>query len=115
MSNKQPLRLPVIQAPMFLISGPEMVIASCKAGVIGSFPTPNTRTTEQLEDWLITITTALKDDANAAPWAMNVIMHRSYTPRDEDLALAVKYQVPIVISALGSPADAVEQVHSYGG
>ena len=115
MSNKQPLRLPVIQAPMFLISGPEMVIASCKAGVVGSFPTPNTRTTEQLEDWLITITTALKDDANAAPWAMNVIMHRSYTRRDEDLALAVKYQAPIVITALGSPADAVEQVHSYGG
>jgi nitronate monooxygenase len=115
MSNKQPLRLPVIQAPMFLISGPEMVIASCKAGVIGSFPTPNARTIEDLEQWLITITEALKGNANAAPWAMNVIMHRSYTRRDKELALAVKYQAPIVISALGSPKDAVGKVHAYGG
>jgi nitronate monooxygenase len=115
MTAKLELRLPIFQAPMFLISGPEMVIASCKAGIIGSFPTPNARTVEVLEHWLVTITQALEGNKKAAPWAMNVIMHRSYTRRDEELALAVKYQAPIVISALGSPKDAVKKVQAYGG
>lgn len=108
------LRLPAFQAPMFLQSGPDMVIAACKAGMVGSFPSLNARTTGQLEDWLQRISDEL-DPAVDAPWAINLMMHRSNTRRDEDLALAVKYRAPIVISALGSPRDAVEAVHSYGG
>ncbi|GAB3273231.1 NAD(P)H-dependent flavin oxidoreductase [Parahaliea aestuarii] len=108
------LRIPAFQAPMFLQSGPDMVIAACKAGMVGSFPSLNTRTTEQLEEWLQRITAEL-DPATDAPWAINLMMHRSNARRDEDLALAVKYRAPIVISALGSPRDAVEAVHSYGG
>ena len=115
MSLKAQLRLPVFQAPMFLISGPEMVIASCKAGIVGSFPTPNARTLEQLEDWLIRITEALDSDANAAPWAVNLIIHRSNPRWHDDLNLAIKYKAPIIISALGSPKEAVQQVHDYGG
>lgn len=108
------LRIPAFQAPMFLQSGPDMVIAACKAGMVGSFPSLNTRSTEQLEEWLQRITTEL-DPATDAPWAINLMMHRSNLRRDEDLALAVKYRAPIVISALGSPRDAVAAVHSYGG
>lgn len=106
------LRLPVIQAPLFLLSGPEMVIASCRAGIVGSFPSPNARTPEILEDWLIEITSALKGTSRAAPWAINLVMHRSNPRRHADLELAVKYQAPLVITALGSPEEAV---HRYGG
>ncbi len=109
------LRLPVIQAPLFLLSGPEMVIASCRAGIVGSFPSPNARTPEILEDWLIEITTALKGTSKVAPWAINLVMHRSNPRRHRDLELSVKYQAPLVITALGSPEEAVEAVHSYGG
>ncbi len=109
------LRLPVIQAPLFLLSGPEMVIASCRAGIVGSFPSPNARTPEILEDWLIEITSALKGTSRAAPWAINLVMHRSNPRRHADLELAVKYQAPLVITALGSPEEAVEAVHGYGG
>ena len=107
--------LPIIQAPMFLLSGPEMVIASAKAGIIGSFPTPNTRTADELEQWLITITTALDTPKHRQSWAINLIMHPSYPRRESDLELAVRYRAPIVITALGSPKDAIEAVHSYGG
>ena len=100
---------------MFLISGPEMVIAACRSGIVGSFPSPNARTTEVLEDWLQQIVTALKDSPEAAPWAVNLVVHRSNPRWPEDLALAAKYRAPIVISALGSPKDAVQQVHDYGG
>ena len=109
------LRLPVIQAPLFLLSGPEMVIASCRAGILGSFPSPNARNSEMLEDWLIEITTALEGNSQAAPWAINLVMHRSNPRRHADLELAVKYQAPLVITALGSPEEAVEAVHGYGG
>lgn len=115
MPLKKSLRLPIIQAPMFLISGPEMVIASCKAGIVGSFPAPNARTSEDLENWLQQITAELASWPDAAPWAINLIMHRSNPRWREDLKLAIKYQAPIVISALGSPSEAVEKVHSYGG
>jgi nitronate monooxygenase len=115
MSVRDKLRLPIIQAPMFLISGPEMVIASCKAGIVGSFPAPNARTLEQLEDWMIQITSALAECPDAAPWAINLIMHRSNPRWEDDLELAIKYKAPIVISALGSPKGAVEHVHAYGG
>ncbi len=100
---------------MFLLTGPEMVIASCKAGIIGAFPTPNCRTTDQLEQWLQQITGQLADDSDAAPWAANLVMHRSNPRCFDDLALVVKYQAPLVITALGSPKEAVAAVHSYGG
>ena len=109
------LRLPLIQAPMFLLSGPEMVIASAKAGIIGSFPTQNSRTTDELEQWLITITEALRGTESEQLWAINLVMHPSYPRRDQDLALAIKYKAPIVITALGSPKDAIAPVHEYGG
>ncbi len=109
------MRLPVIQAPMFLLSGPEMVVASCRAGIIGSFPSPNARTAEILEQWLITITEQLAELSGAAPWALNLVMHKSNPRRHDDLVLAVKYRAPIVITALGSPEEAVEAVHGYGG
>lgn len=115
MSTSLPnLRLPVFQAPMFLQSGPEMVIASCRAGIVGSFPSVNARTTEDLEQWLQSITAAL-DPERDAPWAINLMMHRSNARRFDDLALAVDYRAPIVISALGSPREAVDTVHGYGG
>ena len=108
------LRLPLFQAPMFLLSGPAMVIAACKAGVLGSFPSPNCRSTDDLEQWLQEITRAV-NPATDAPWAVNLMMHRSNSRRLQDLELAVKYQAPLVISALGSPREAVEAVHGYGG
>jgi nitronate monooxygenase len=107
------LRLPVFQAPMFLQSGPEMVIAACRAGIVGSFPSVNARTSEDLDQWLRTITGAVNDDH--APWAINLMMHRSNSRRMDDLALAERYRAPIVITALGSPREAVDRVHGYGG
>ena len=100
---------------MFLLSGPEMVIASCQAGIVGSFPSPNARTIQILDDWLSIITDALANSPKAAPWALNLVMHRSNPRRKEDLRLAVKYRAPIVITALGSPSEAVDAVQSYGG
>lgn len=108
------LRIPVFQAPMFLQSGPDMVIASCRAGIVGTFPSVNARTVEELETWLQRITAATGGEQDG-PWAMNLMMHRSNTRRFEDLALAVKYRAPLVISALGSPKEAIDEVHSYGG
>lgn len=108
------LRIPVIQAPMFLQSGPDMVIASCRAGIAGCFPSVNARTSEQLEQWLRQITAAVGGE-NDGPWAINLMMHRSNTRRFADLDLAVKYRAPLVISALGSPREAIDAVHSYGG
>jgi nitronate monooxygenase len=99
---------------MFLQSGPEMVIASCRAGVVGSFPSMNARSGEELKRWLRQITGSL-DPKKDAPWAINLMMHRSNTRRDDDLELAVKFRAPIMISALGSPRDAVDAIHSYGG
>lgn len=100
---------------MFLISGPEMVIAACRAGIVGSFPTPNARTLDDLEGWLIQIVTALQGDSDAAPWAVNLVVHRSNPRWRDDLELVIKYRAPLVISALGSPKDAVQQVQGYGG
>ncbi|MDP4651909.1 MAG: nitronate monooxygenase, partial [Haliea sp.] len=108
------LRIPVFQAPMFLQSGPEMVIASCRAGIVGTFPSVNARSLEELERWLQQITEATGGESDG-PWAINLMMHRSNTRRFEDLELAVKYQAPLVISALGSPREAIEAVHGYGG
>jgi len=107
------LQLPLIAAPMFLISGPQMVIECCRNGVIGSFPAPNARTPEILEQWLQQISGSLtKDDA---PWAVNLVVHRTNDRLAEDLKLVEKYQPPLVITALGSPKAVVERIQAYGG
>lgn len=109
------LKIPGVAAPMFLISGPDMVIASSRAGMIGSFPTPNARTIQDLEDWLLKISTALGPESQAACWAANLIVHPSNDRLSADLDLIVKYRVPLVITALGSPMRVLEKVKAYGG
>lgn len=107
------LRLPVFAAPMFLISGPELVIAACRAGVAGAFPTPNCRTIEDLDRWMDRIVSArLPGDA---PWIANMITHFTNTRLSEDLRLIAQYKPPVVITALGSPRPVMETVKSYGG
>ena len=104
------LRLPVIVAPMFLVSGPDLVIASSNAGLIGSFPGPNARTAEELEDWMHKI-----NNATSNPWAFNMITHKTYDRFSEELDLIKKFQPKIVITALGSPERVIEAVHGYVG
>ena len=111
--------LPVIAAPMFLVSGPDLVLAACREGIIGSFPTPNARDVDILDDWFKTITDGFEDlkaqGVDPAPWAVNLVVHSTNNRLPEDLALVKKYQAPIVLTALGSPARAVDEVHKYGG
>jgi nitronate monooxygenase len=111
----QRLRLPVVAAPMFLVSGPELVIAASRAGIVGSFPTPNCRTVEELDAWLTQITTELGVGADAPPWAVNLITHSTNTRLEDDLDMVSKHRPPVVITALGSPRPVVDVVHSYGG
>ena len=112
---KRQLRLPVIQAPMFLVSGPAMVIAACRAGIIGSFPTQNVRDDAELERWFAAIDAQTGANGGCAPYAVNVIVHPSYPRREQDLAAVLKWKPPLVITALGSPRDVVDAIHSYGG
>lgn len=107
------LRLPVVCAPMFLISGPELVIAACRAGIAGAFPTPNCRTVEELDSWMDRITGALRP--GDGPWVANMITHSTNTRLAEDLRLVAKYKPPVVITALGSPRPVMETVKAYGG
>ena len=104
------LRLPVIVAPMFLVSGPELVIASSKSGLIGSFPGPNARTIDELEKWMNQI-----NSSTSNPWAFNMITHKTYDRFDDELELVKQFQPKIVITALGSPERVIEVVHEYGG
>jgi len=119
LNNK--LRLPVVGAPLFIISNPDLVIAQCKAGVVGSFPALNARPEPVLEEWLQRITSELSahDEANpdkpSAPFAVNQIVHGSNTRLKHDMDLCVKYEVPIVITSLGAKEWVNEMVHSYGG
>lgn len=108
-----PMRLPVIAAPMFLVSGPELVIAACKAGIGGAFPTPNCRTVADLDAWMGQITDALSP--GDGPWVANLITHSTNTRLEEDLRLVAQYKPPIVITALGSPKPVMETVKAYGG
>ena len=108
-----PMRLPVIAAPMFLVSGPELVIAACKAGVGGAFPTPNCRTVADLDAWMGQITDALSP--GDGPWVANLITHSTNARLEEDLRLVAQYKPPIVITALGSPKPVMETVKGYGG
>jgi nitronate monooxygenase len=114
------LSIPVVAAPMFLISGPKMVINCCQQGVVGTFPTLNQRSTEGFEQWLNEIEEALDgfkqaDGRPAAPFGVNLIVHRSNPRVNADLEIIVKHQVPLVITSLGAVADLVDAVHSYGG
>jgi nitronate monooxygenase len=109
------LRLPAVAAPMFLVSGPELVIAASKAGLLGTFPALNQRSSEGFDEWLGTIGAALADSPGAAPYGVNLIVHRSNPRVEADLALCVKHKVPVVITSLGAVADLVEEVHAYGG
>ena len=115
------LSLPAIGAPLFIISNPDLVIAQCRAGIVGSFPALNARPAEQLEDWLKQIIEALdahnqaNPDQPAAPFAVNQIVHKSNERLMHDLDMCVKYEVPIVITSLGARPEVNEAAHSYGG
>ena len=114
------LRLPAVVAPMFLASGPELVIETCKAGMVGSFPALNQRSSEGFEEWLVSINTTLQAHEQAtgekpAPFAVNLIVHKTNPRLSADLALCVKHQVPIIITSLGAAKEVIDAVHGYGG
>ena len=115
------LRLPVIGAPMFIVSTPRLVLAQCKAGIVGAFPALNARPASQLDEWLAQITEELaafkrtNPQAKIAPFAVNQIVHSSNNRLEEDVALCVKHKVPIVITSLRPPSEVVAAVHGYGG
>jgi len=112
-SIKSRLRLPAICAPMFLVTGPDMVISACKSGVLGTFPATNARTEEQLVSWLDQISTSVSQAD--APWALNMITHNSYGRFDAELDLVRQYKPELVITALGGPHRVTDVVHGYGG
>ena len=120
-SIKDNISIPVIGAPLFLISVPDLVIAQCKAGIIGSFPALNARPQHVLEEWIVRIKTELKDyqeqnpDKKVAPFAVNQICHGSNDRLQGDMEICVKHEVPIIITSLRPPAEVVEAAHSYGG
>ena len=115
------LSVPVIGSPLFIISGPELVLAQCKAGIIGSFPSLNARPLSMLDEWLARITEELAawdrahPESPSAPFAVNQIVHKSNDRLEQDLALCVKYKAPVVITSLGAREDVNAAVHSYGG
>jgi nitronate monooxygenase len=115
------LRLPVIGSPMFIVSTPELVLAQCKAGVVGSFPALNARPAEMLEQWLERITAELAEykaaypDKKVAPFAVNQIVHASNDRLQHDIEMCTRYKVPITITSLRAPDEVVEAAHSYGG
>lgn len=117
----QNLRLPLIGSPMFIVSGPELVIAQCKAGIVGSFPALNARPEPVLHEWLDRITTELAEyneknpERPAAPFAVNQIVHKSNTRLEHDVEACVKFEVPLVITSLGARVDVNDAIHSYGG
>ena len=115
------LPLPIIGSPLFIISNPKLVIAQCKAGVVGAMPSLNARPAEQLDDWLAEITETLAahdkahPDQKAAPFAINQIVHKSNDRLDHDMAVCAKYKVPIIITSLGARTDVNDAVHAWGG
>ena len=117
----QRLRLPVIGAPLFIVSNPALVIAQCKAGIVGSFPALNARPQSQLDEWIHEITEALAahdrdhPEAPSAPFAVNQIVHRSNTRFEEDMTTCAKWKVPIVITSLGAREELNHAVHGWGG
>jgi len=114
------MRIPLVAAPMFLVSGPELVVAACRAGIAGSFPAPNARSLETLEAWLRTVVeghavASVDAPGKVGPWALNLVTHSSYDRLPAELELVDRYRPPLVITALGSPATVVPRVHAYGG
>ncbi len=109
------LQLPVIASPMFLVSGPELVTQCCINGVAGTFPALNQRSTDGYREWLDQITETLADHPNAAPYGINLIVHRTNPRVEADLKVTVDAKVPIVITSLGAVSELVDAVHSYGG
>ena len=120
-SIKDNISIPVIGAPLFLISVPDLVIAQCKAGIIGSFPALNARPQHVLEEWIVRIKTELKEyqeqnpDKKVAPFAVNQICHGSNDRLQGDMEICVKHEVPVIITSLRPPLEVVEAAHSYGG
>lgn len=118
---KQRMRIPVIGSPLFIVSNPNLVIAQCKAGIIGSFPALNARPAEVLDEWLARITSELAEydrqhpDRPSAPFAVNQIVHKTNDRLEHDVAMCVKYKVPLVITSLGARAEVNAAIHSYGG
>ncbi len=118
---KRRLSIPVIGSPLFIVSNPDLVIAQCKAGIVGSFPALNARPAEVLEEWLTRITTELDaynaahPDKPAAPFAVNQIVHKSNDRLQHDVQMCVKFKVPLVITSLGAQVEVNEAIHSYGG
>jgi len=118
---KNQLALPVIAAPMFIVSNPDLVIAQCESGVVGSFPALNARPKERLEEWIVHIESALDErrrahpGARIAPFAVNQIIHQSNDRLEHDLDVCVRRRVPIIITSLRAPNDVVQRVHAYGG
>jgi nitronate monooxygenase len=112
---KRNLRLPVIGSPMFIVATPELVLAQCKSGIIGAFPALNARPPELLDQWLTRIRAELAADPNAAPFAVNQIIHPSNERLAHDMDLCVKHEVPLVITSLSAPKEVVPRVHAYGG
>ena len=117
----QNLRLPVIGAPLFIVSNPQLVIAQCTSGIVGSFPALNARPASQLDEWLHEISEALgawdrdHPDRPSAPFAVNQIVHRSNDRFEQDMAVCAKWKVPIVITSLGARVELNDAVHSWGG
>lgn len=115
------LELPAIVAPMFLVSCPALVIATCAEGLVGSFPAHSTRTREVFRDWLDEITAGMaalrasEPEANIAPYAVNLVTHRTNERLAGDLELCIEYKVPVVLTSKGAPTDAVRRIHEYGG
>ena len=121
MELKNKLQLPVIGAPLFIVSNPKLVIEQCKAGIVGSFPALNARPKELLDDWLFEIKEELEKYNNsnpskpAAPFAINQIVHKTNDRIENDMELTVKHKVPVVITSLGARPEVYDAVHSYGG
>lgn len=114
-SFKDRLKLPAIAAPMFLVSGPDLVVETCQAGVIGTFPALNQRTTEGYSEWLTEIQTRLDQTPEAAPYGVNLIVHKSNSRLEADLQVSKDHKVPLIITSLGAVKEVVDEIHSYGG
>ena len=118
---KRRMTIPVIGSPLFIISNPDLVIAQCKAGIVGSFPALNARPAEVLEQWLQRITSELAEydrqhpEHPSAPFAVNQIVHKTNDRLDHDVAMCVKYKVPVIITSLGAREEVNDAIHTYGG
>src|SRR5262245_31181656 len=111
----QRLRIPVIAAPMFIAGNPKLVIEQCKAGIVGSFPALNARPKEALDEWLGEIEAALDSNPDAAPYAVNQIVHKSNDRLEHDLEVCIRHKVSITITSLRAPSDVIPKIHAYGG